>query len=328
MKSKSRKILSNLIWIAVIIVGGLMTYFNRITITDTIMAIGYEPSAEIQSIMTDIKLTDTGTRILRASRPEIQNADNFNQNCPTDTDAATLGCYYKQHIYVYDVTNTELSGIKQAVMAHELLHAAWSRLTSFERNQIAPYLREVYEENKDALAKHMAIYTEDSQLDELHSVIGTEINPVKYPIALRTHYAKYFSNHTVIYSFYSKYHDKFVAIEKRTEELEKQIDAKQKQLDADTASYNQAYDQLNADIEAFNQRANTEGGFASQHEFDTERNKLLQRRDNLSASYQGLTTLTNELNALIEEYNQNIVRSTRLYDSIDSRAKKPTIIFN
>ena len=328
MKPKSRKILSNLIWIAVIIVGGLITYLNRVAITDTIMAIGYTPSTEIQSIMADIELTDTGARIVRASRPEIQGATSFNQNCPTNTDAATLGCYYKQHIYVYDVTNTELAGIKQAVLAHELLHAAWSRLTSFERDQIAPYLKEVYEENKEALAKHMAIYTEDSQLDELHSVIGTEINPVKYPVALRTHYAKYFSNQNVVYGFYSKYHDKFVAIEKRTEELEKQIEVTQKQLDADTASYNQVYEQLNKDIEAFNKRANTEGGFASQHEFDTERSKLMQRRKELSAAYQELNTLTNELNALIEEYNQNIVRSTRLYDSIDSRAQKPTIIIN
>lgn len=328
MKPKTRKILTNLIWITVIIVAGLVVFLNRIAITDEIMAIGYQPSVEIQSLISDIKLTDTGKHILRASRPEIQDADDFNQSCPTETDAATLGCYYKQHIYVYNVTNEELTGIKQAVMAHELLHAAWSRLTQYERDQITPYLKELYAENQEALAKHMEIYTEDTQLDELHSVIGTEIDPTKYPIALRKHYAKYFSNHSTIYSYFSRYHEKFAAIQKHSDELEKQIDAKQKQLDADTVSYNQAYEQLNRDIADFNARANTEGGFASQYEFNTERQKLLLRQDELSASYRNLVSLTNEINDLINEYNQNLVRSTRLYDSIDSRAKNPTIILN
>jgi len=234
-----------------------------------------------------------------------------------------LGCYYNQHIYVYDVKNDELQGVKQSVLAHELLHAVWSRMTNSEHDKIGKLLEQVYANHREDLAEHMENYTPDSQLDELHSVIGTEIEPSTLPEALRQHYAQFFTSHAVVYGFFSQYHDKFATIQQRIDDLQAQIDAKQSQLDVETAKYNQAYDSWSHDVEIFNNRANSEGGFASRYDFDQQRAALVERRDALNKDYQKLSVLTDELNDLIKEYNQNLVRSTRLYDSIDSRASKP-----
>ena len=286
------------------------------------MAIGYEPTREMSGIIDDLKLTDHGKRVMLASRPEIQSADNFNTNCPGYTDSATLGCYYMQRIFVYDVQNAELDGIKQAVTAHELLHAVWARMGENQRQEIADDLQKVYKENIDQLKSHMEIYSDDEQLDELHSVIGTEVSPSKYTTKLKKHYDEFFTDHQAVHAYYEKYSEKFLAIQKRNEELDKLIKENQAKLESDTDTYLSKFNQLNDDIDAFNDK-NAEGGFTSQYEFYTERNALLARRDALQKDYDAIIALTNQINEYINEYNQNLTRSNQLYDSVNSRVKKP-----
>ena len=109
-------------------------------IFDTVASIGYQPSAEMSTVIDNIELTDNGMRILRASRPELQDATAFSQNCPNvSTETSTLGCYYARHIYVFDVDNAELNGIKEAVLAHELLHAVWSAATILPNSSLTSY---------------------------------------------------------------------------------------------------------------------------------------------------------------------------------------------
>ncbi len=47
---------------------------------------------------------------------------------------AILGCYNpsSRDIYIYNVTNSELDGVKEVTAAHEMLHAAWERLSESE----------------------------------------------------------------------------------------------------------------------------------------------------------------------------------------------------
>ena len=313
------------ITIFLVLILAVLTIIYHSSITDYLMAIGYEPTSEVASVIEDLQLTDHGRRVMMASRPEIQSADAFNENCPGYTDSATLGCYYVQRIYVYDVQNAELSGIKQAVTAHELLHAVWSRMSENQRQEIADDLQTVYRQNYEQLKSHMEIYSKDEQLDELHSVIGTEVSPTKYTSKLKNHYSEYFTDLQKVHGYYAKYSEKFLAIQKRNEELDRLIKSNQDKLESDTNAYLSRFDQLNNDIDAFNEK-NAQGGFTNPSEFYSERKTLLDRRDALQKEYDALIALTNQVNEYINEYNQNLVRSNQLYDSVNSRVKKPNEI--
>lgn len=325
MNPKKKKYFSTpgIITISFMLVLAVLAMIYRGTITDYLMAIGYEPTLEMSGIIEELQLSNYGKRVMMASRPEIQTADAFNENCPGYTDSATLGCYYAQRIYVYDVQNAELAGIKQAVTAHELLHAIWSRMSENQRQEISDDLRTVYRQNMAQLKAHMENYDKDEELDELHSVIGTEISPSLYTTDLKKHYSKFFTNLEKVHGYYAKYSEKFLAIQKRNDELNKLIKDNQAKLESDTDIYLAKYDQLNKDIDAFNEK-NARGGFTSERDFYAERNILVARRNALQKDYDALIALTSQVNDYINEYNQNLTRSNQLYDSVNSHVEKPS----
>lgn len=321
---KSRKSIVKLALLGLFIIIAATLFLNRDLISDRILAIGYQPTTEIESIIKDLQLTDLGERILLASRPEIQSSENFNENCSVEADTATLGCYYRQRIYVYDVQNNDLSGIKQAVMAHELLHAIWDRLSDGEREELTPILTSIYERNLEKFDSHMSNYSKEKQVDELHSVIGTELSANNYPEKLRRHYARYFKQQDRIITFFNQYNSKFELIENNSKNLADTIKRNLARIEELRAQYVNDLDKYNADCENFNKRAKTPNGFASREAFDAERSVIVKRQTELKAMHAELSDLIDETNRLINEYNENRLRGNELYDSIDSKIAQPT----
>ena len=57
-----------------------------------------------------------------------------------------LGCYIlNKGIYVYDITDDRLAGVRQVTTAHEMLHAAYDRLSVKERAQVDAMTAAAYE---------------------------------------------------------------------------------------------------------------------------------------------------------------------------------------
>lgn len=322
--SKSQKVIVRAVLLGLFAVIAIVLILNRDLILDRILAIGYQPTAEVESIIKDLQLTDLGERILFASRPELQSSEDFNENCPIDADTATLGCYHLQRIYVYDVQNSSLEGIKQAVMAHELLHAAWERLSDGEKNELTPILVSIYEQNLEKFSSHMENYNEETRVDELHSVIGTELSVDNYPEKLKKHYARYFRQQSRIIGFYNQYNDKFEKIENNSRELASTIQQNLAHINELNQRYMADLSAFNKDCEEFNARAKIPNGFASREAFDSERAVLVQRQTRLKATYQEISELIDNTNKLINEYNENRMRSNKLYESIDSKITQPT----
>lgn len=322
--SKNQKSIVKLALLSLFIIIAVALFLNRDLISDRILAIGYQPTTEIESIIKDLQLTDLGERILLASRPEIQSSENFNENCPVEADTATLGCYYRQRIYVYDVQNNDLSGIKQAVMAHELLHAIWDRLSDGEREELTPILMSIYEHNLEKFDSHMSNYSKETQVDELHSVIGTELSVNNYPEKLRRHYARYFKQQNRIIAFFNQYNSEFELIENNSKDLADTIKRNLARIEELRAQYVNDLDKYNADCRNFNERAKTPNGFVSREAFDAERSVIVKRQAELRAMYAELSDLIDETNGLINEYNKNRLRSNELYNSIDSKIAQPT----
>lgn len=88
---------------------------------DYIKAALYQPTAEIDAIISQLDLTDSGLRTSAATHPELESREMFNQKCDShDAEIYVLGCYTtgSDKIHLYQIADTELNGIKESTAAH------------------------------------------------------------------------------------------------------------------------------------------------------------------------------------------------------------------
>ena len=321
-ENKKRSFLKVFMAVALICAVAVAVVVNYTFIADSILAIGYEPSAELQSIINAVQLTDAGSHIAMATRPQLQDSADFNEACPNSNEnASILGCYGENKVFIYNVTNDELDGIHEATFAHELLHAVWDRMAPWDRTALEKSIDQVYSENS-GLREHMQLYDDNSKYDELHSVIGSQISCEKMPSDLCRHYQKYFQSQDKVARYYEKYSQKFAALSERAELLERQIEEYRTKIQKLQEEYDQKGATLSGDINIFNARART-GYFKTVDEFEKAHSAIMARRTALEADYNSLVETINSANQLIEEYNTNITRSNELQRSIDSKAAQP-----
>ena len=322
-KKHEKKIVGFLLFLLVAgAVAFAATQIDYTAISDTIAGNGYEAPEELSAIIDELDLTDAGMRILKATRPELQEADDFDNNCVMDSqNAAVLGCYNNSHIYVYNIQRSELDGIRQATLAHELLHAIWARMSSTERDELSAPLKQVYESNEQ-IKKNMEHYDTTNPDDELHARVGTQVDPEQLPEILRNHYAKYFKDHAKIVGYYTKYESVFEAISKEMETLKANIEAHRKQLSILQQSYNQKHSQFQSDLADYNERRRQPNGYASETEFRAAYEALVDQQKQINADYSTLIAYYKETNDLINEYNRKAVYANDLQQSMDSKSVK------
>ena len=300
-----------------------MTQIDYTAISDNLTAIGYELSPEMQALVNDLQLTKEGERILMATRPELQEAEDFNQNCVNlDSSSSILGCYSNNRIFIYNISRNELKGIRQVTLAHELLHAVWQRMSRTDQESLEASLKGIYDSNAE-VHEHLEMYGDNDLYDELHSTIGSQLAADEMPENLQQHYAKIFSNQKVLADFYNGYYSVFRETNERIKTLDADIKTHRTTLREMETNYSLQNAQLTNDINDFNSRARN-GGFATLTEFYNEREQLLARKAAQQEEYQNILNYTNEANALINEYNTLVVRKNDLYKSMDSNVDAPT----
>ncbi|MCU1441214.1 MAG: hypothetical protein JWP85_2211 [Rhodoglobus sp.] len=294
---------------------------NQQRVVDQLAVWRFEPTAQLETYVERSTMTDEGRFLFYASRPEIAPEGAFDRVCSSRLeDVGILGCYLpgNRTIFLYDVTDDRLDGIEEVVAAHEMLHAAWDRMSEGERSALGPLLEAEAAKRADdaAFAETLAFYAKaepGERLNELHSIIGTEFTEVGPE--LEAHYALYFTDRAAVTALHEKSNGVFVEQGKAIEALVARIDTLTAAIDADYASYNAGYDQLNADIDAFNARAES-GDVIPVSQFNAERNELLRRQADLEAlyatidarhtEYVGLVAQLDDLNAQVDELNQSI----------------------
>lgn len=315
-----KKIGGKIVTIIVVIAAALLVWHYSDFISDVAIGMFYQPEAEIADVIEHIDLTDSGSRILRASRPELQPAASFNQSCPSvSAETSTLGCYYHRQIYVYDIDNEELEGIKEAVLAHELLHAIWDRMSDGERNDLEPVLRQIYAENEPELSEHMSSYETEDYVDELHSVIGTQLDSSKLGSKLREHYAKYFNNIDRIVSYFNAYDELLTGQRKLANQMYDEIQSLKAEIDSRSAAYTAENEKLSADIDDYNARAAIGySTLAERNALENERNQLINRQNLQQQEYEALSSLVDTANQKVAEYNQLVDHLGELMRSVDS----------
>jgi hypothetical protein len=200
----------------------LVAGLNYQAILDQYALQTFKPAANVADIEGRLDLTTKAKATLYRAEPRIDNKTSFNIDCDTRPHELELGCFYRSRIYILQIDNPSLATEMDVVTAHELMHAAWVRMSPSERNTLGAELTRVYEGLNDSdLKQRMAGYAKSEpgeEANELHSILGTEyasLSPV-----LEAHYAKYFTNRSVIVAAHEAYQNVFNS---RRKELEREL---------------------------------------------------------------------------------------------------------
>lgn len=322
-RSTFRRFLS-LIFLLAVLAAGVWAVLNRQFVIDQITVWQFKPSAEITALSRDASLNDHGTFLFYASQPELQSATDFNSNCKTrETQSIVLGCYTNHRIFVFEVTDSRIVGVKTVTAAHEMLHAAYERLSSAERDRVDKLLEAQLAKTEDQdMLDLVALYDKlepGERWNELHSIFGTEVAQLSGE--LETYYKQYFTDRSQVVAAYTHYHQVFTDLKAQATTLQDQLSSKKATIDSKTIEYDTKLAQLESDIKAFNQRAATTGGFASQAEFSRARASLMTRQSALTALAQQINALVAEYNRIVGDLNAVGIEINELNDNLNSQSQ-------
>ncbi|MBQ3436532.1 hypothetical protein IJG26_01070 [Candidatus Saccharibacteria bacterium] len=314
--SKKRSIVS-LVAMGIIIVAVAAIIVKREWIYDLWRSIGYTPTTEMEQIRNDLDLTDRGRFLFNASRPELSDQEEFNDTCRSEEDAemAVLGCYTEKTIYVYDINDEELKGIRELTTAHELLHAVWARMSDDEKDELDSELKQVLKDNPE-LSDETDNYASDEQREELYVRAGTEVKNL--PAKLEKHYAEVFKEQDKIVDYYNSYIKVFRQLEDEMDAIMQEMESIETEINQKTEEYKARFTQLNVEIAKFNSCAETAGCFSNQWQFNMRRGELIAEQQALENLYDEIDQLIEKYNDDVEKYNNDVLHSNRLMKIVNS----------
>jgi hypothetical protein len=201
------KLIGQLIFLGLILTGAYKYQF----ILDQYALATFVPKADVAGIIDRLGLTPEAKGILYRTKPQIDAKATFNSDCQTSKGELELGCYVNGRIYILKIENASLAPEMDVVLAHELLHAGYDRLSRGQKATVDTDLESAYSKLTDNdLKQRIADYavSEPGQRDnELHSILGTEFS-VLGP-ALEGHYKTYFNDRNVIVAAQTRYQQVF-----------------------------------------------------------------------------------------------------------------------
>ena len=313
-------------WICLIIlvIVAIGVALNREWLYDFYRGVIYQPSAEMARIRSDLKLTDRGEFLFNAAQPELDGAAEFNSHCRDgDSNTAVLGCYTTGNIYVYDIQDARLNGIRELTTAHELLHANWARMSEDEKVALVEPLTRTFDANQDRLGDEINTYDVSQKQEELYVRAGTEI--ANLPEVLEKHYAEIFKDQDAVVAYYDAYISVFNELRTEMDGLKTEMDALQVEIENKMNDYKTRVDQLNADIVSFNSCATVSGCFKTDYEFSTRRAQLMTEQEALGVMYEEINGLIADYNVKVKIYNADVSKSENLNTIINSAAKPQEI---
>jgi hypothetical protein len=296
--SRSRLIVTALL---LLLVFGALWY--RQQISDWFRLYGYQPDASVSRLATDDNLTAKGTHLFYINRPAVVESTSFKSDCPQHEQTIVLGCYrpYEAGIYVLKIaSDSRLNGVMQVTAAHEMLHAAYDRLSPTERTQVNAWLLAYYHDGltDERIKQTIAAYktTEPNDVvNEMHSVFGTEVADL--PPNLEHYYQQYFAKRSAITDLASSYQAEFTNREQAIKQYDAQLKDMKAEINNDEAVLKSQQGAINRQSQQLAALKN-EGRIADYNQGVGSYNQAVH-------SYNALVGTTRQL---IAEYNQIVVR--------------------
>jgi hypothetical protein len=283
-------------------------------LVDQIRVWNYEPLPRVLELANQTSMTDRGRRLLYVADPSIEPRDRMKSSCPQLDSKSILGCYQSRNsqekIIIQDVVDQRLRGVMEVTAAHEMLHAAYQRLSNQDRSEVDEHLQRVFETTDNvAIKKLLKQYPATAIKTELHSILGTELRQLD-PF-LEEYYSRYFVDRSMVVALAEQYQSTFADIEQREGDIDRQLQELKakiataeitlKEADAQLKANQQSLEALsNTDVESYNQQVPN---------FNAEVNEY-------NAQVADLRALVDRHNRLVAAYNKTAQEGRSLVEAI------------
>lgn len=292
----------------------LLIYFNAQALSDWWQLRNYTPPASVASLATQDTMTTSARHIFYVNHPNIESdAAQFRKDCSETEKTIILGCYHgnQDGIFIYNVQDPRLNGVQEVTAAHEMLHAAYDRLSSKDKTNISNLLQAYYQTVTDQrIIDTINAYKQSEPNDvvnEMHSIFGTEI--ASLPSPLETYYSRYFTDRHVVTDFANAYQSEFTSRDNQIKaddaqlaQMKQNIDSEEQALQSQLAQINTdrarldgerasgQINQYNSDVPSFNQEVNKYNDGVNQLRADIRAyNNLVEARNSIASELASLS---------------------------------------
>lgn len=281
----------------------------------------YEPPARVVQLAEATTMNDYGRKLFYVHHPQLDDKAAFNEHCQGGEESIILGCYISHRaIYLYDVQDERLKGVQEVTAAHEMLHAAYDRLGSDERNSVDAQLQNFFGTLQNERIKNTVASYRDKDPstvgNELHSIIGTEIRQL--PAELESYYKKYFTDRGRVVAYSEQYEQVFTERKNKVAQYDTQLADIKKRIDANEAELQAISETLSADrsrLDAYLSAGQTQEYNAAVPGFNAQ----VRRYNNL---LDGTRNLIDRYNRIVAERNAVALEEQALVEAIDSRINR------
>lgn len=303
-----------------------VVYFKAQALVDWWQLRDYTPPAAVVNLATQDTMNVTAKHIFYVNHPNLESdANQFRSDCNETEKTVVLGCYHgnQDGIFIYNVQDSRLGGVQQVTAAHEMLHAAYDRLSSKDRNYIDGLLQNYFDNQLhdqriiDTINSYRQSEPKDV-LNEMHSVFGTEIGNL--PTPLEQYYKRYFDNRQTVTTYAANYQSEFTSRSDQIKADDVQLSQSKVQIDAEERSLQSQLNQINSDRARLDsQRASGQitqynAGVASFNSEISAYNIGVERLRNDIASYNQLVAARNSIASELSSLSQAL--DTRLTPQI------------
>ena len=317
--SKSKGIVSGIVALVILAIAGWML-LNRQYIIDLVNYYEYQPTSTIASFVDKASMNAQGKFLFYSAQPKLEESTDFNTSCPNYSagSMAILGCYDGQKIYIFNVSNSQLNGIREETSAYEMLHAAYKRITGDDKTKLDALIEAEYAKQANsstaASVAYFAKYEPGERDDELFSVIATQFATISP--SLESYYSRFFNDRQVLVTLYNQYSSVFTNLSTQSTDLYNQITTLNQKIVSDKATYEQNSAQLQTDINTFNQDA--QSGNMTQSQYNSQRAALENRISALDADRAAINDEITNVANLVTQYQALALQVQQLNQSIDS----------
>ena len=307
--------LTALLVLLLLALGGVA--LNRQAIYDWWQLRGYAAPSPVSALAEQDTMTPYGRKVFYVNHPSLDDKTAFNRLCPNSSKEQTivLGCYHGDQtgIFVLSVNDPRLDGVEQVTAAHEMLHAAYDRLGSADKEKVNKMLQDYYDHDlhDQRIIDTINAYRKSEPNDvinEMHSIFGTEIAAL--PTGLETYYKRYFNDRSKVAGYAATYQSAFTSREATLKSLagelgslKQQIEAGKSDLDAKASRINEEQKRIlalrSSDVAAYN--AAVPGYNALIDAYNAEVAAVNQKLDRYEQLRQQYNSLVLEQNDLVNE---------------------------
>src|SRR3989344_8252533 len=132
----------------VALAGLVLFLLNFNSISDWWKLLEYQPPADVSGLAEKTTMTDPAKRLFYVNHPQILgDPKKFQEECPQYEQTIVLGCYHNDQsgIFIYDIKEEKLNGIKEVTAAHEMLHAQYERLNDKDKKNVEGLIQKFFE---------------------------------------------------------------------------------------------------------------------------------------------------------------------------------------